>query len=214
MYIFNKYSKAKFGSLLFIITLLLSTQIFAAVQQERFMSDIPEMETYFGVAVSVSGNIAVVGSSRQTTVNVSSYGAVFVYEFNGIAWIEAAKLVPFRPNEEFGNAVSISGNRIVVGPPNALTRSGVAFVYERVNGVWIQTAELRASDFDLFDRFATSVSLQGNRLVVGATGNGDNGQSSGSAYIFDYDGKQWSEVAKLIASDANGTKLSPFFIGS
>ena len=206
MYTFAKNKNRKFGLLTFIFSLLLSSQVFAAVQQVKFISDIPEMETYFGDAVSVSDNTAVVGS-RRATVDGSRFGAVFVYDYDGTSWVETAKLVPIRANEEFGGSVSISGNKIVIGARtgtlDSIFKSGAAFVYEPVGGIWTQTAVLKASDIDRFDSFGASVSIQGNRIVVGSVGNDDIADRSGSAYIFDYDGKQWSEVAKLTASDAS-----------
>ena len=48
-----------------------------------------------------------------------------------------------------------------------------------------------------------SESVSGNKIVVGAHQNDDNGSASGSAYVFKYDAEtnSWPQVTKLTASD-------------
>ena len=60
-----------------------------------------------------------------------------------------------------------------------------------------------ASDGAASDRFGRSVSISGDYAVIGAYYNDDDdGNRSGSAYIFERDGAgNWSEVQKLTASD-------------
>ena len=51
------------------------------------------------------------------------------------------------------------------------------------------------------DGFGDSVSVSGDVAVVGAILDDDNGEFSGSAYVFRYDGAVWVEEEKLTASD-------------
>jgi parallel beta-helix repeat protein len=62
--------------------------------------------------------------------------------------------------------------------------------------------KLFASDAFTEDMFGHSVSMSEDTLVVGAPGNDDGGNSSGSAYVFIKSGDTWTELAKLTASDA------------
>jgi hypothetical protein len=64
-----------------------------------------------------------------------------------------------------------------------------------------EQAKLRPSDGAAGDYFGYSVSLSGNRALVGAVGDSDNGLESGAAYVFAFDGTTWNEQAKLTASD-------------
>jgi hypothetical protein len=48
-----------------------------------------------------------------------------------------------------------------------------------------------------YDRFGSSVSLDGDRALIGTPGDGDNGALSGSAYLFVRSGIDWSQQAKL-----------------
>jgi FG-GAP repeat len=75
------------------------------------------------------------------------------------------------------------------------------------SGSWSQQAKLTAFDGAAGDNFGESVSVSGDMVVVGASGDDDNGVSSGSAYVFVRDGAgNWLEEAKLIATVSPGTE--------
>ena len=61
--------------------------------------------------------------------------------------------------------------------------------------------KLTASDGGPDDRFGASVSISSNTLVVGAYLDDDNGENSGSAYVFERISGTWTQIAKLKASD-------------
>ncbi|KAH8066830.1 protein kinase [Aureococcus anophagefferens] len=67
-----------------------------------------------------------------------------------------------------------------------------------------ELAKLVASDAAEGDYFGDSVAISGDLVVVGAPYNDDAGDYSGSAYVFQAtnDGASWTQVAKLVASDA------------
>ena len=66
---------------------------------------------------------------------------------------------------------------------------------------WFEEAKLIASDGFDGDFFGQSVSIYENFAVVGAPNSDENGEMSGTAYIFNRDGNNWVEQAKLTASD-------------
>jgi hypothetical protein len=51
------------------------------------------------------------------------------------------------------------------------------------------------------DNFGMSVSMSGEVSIVGDRWSEDNGQESGSAYIYRYDGSAWMLEQKLLAED-------------
>merc|ERR1719271_1261466 len=67
-----------------------------------------------------------------------------------------------------------------------------------------ELAKLVASDAAEDDRFGDSVAVSGDLVVVGAYANDDTGDRSGSAYVYrtTNGGASWTQVAKLVASDA------------
>ncbi len=52
-----------------------------------------------------------------------------------------------------------------------------------------------------FRYFGWSVSLSGDSALIGTDGDDDQGESSGSAYVFNRTGGDWTQQAKLLASD-------------
>ena len=106
--------------------------------------------------------------------------------------------------DQFGRSVSISGDRAIVGvssDDDYGDASGSAYIFEKIeSGEWTETQKLNASDADAIDQFGASVSISGDRAIVGAIGN----DASGSAYIFERDESgEWTETQKLNASDAD-----------
>jgi FG-GAP repeat len=60
--------------------------------------------------------------------------------------------------------------------------------------------KLSADDAGAGDNFGTSVSISGDRIVVGAPGEGDP-HNKGKVYIFERSNGKWNAVATLVASD-------------
>lgn len=107
--------------------------------------------------------------------------------------------------DRFGGAVDIDGNFAIVGAASDDEDvAGAAYVYERINGVWVEQANLSASDAQESDQFGSSVAIENGVAIVGARnadGNG-NGRDSGAAYVFEQTNNgSWNETALLIASD-------------
>ncbi len=161
----------------------------------------------FGASVSISGDRVVVGDPTNPEDGVSA-GAVYIYEWDGTSWVETKLLASDgAPLNGFGSSVSVSGNRIIAGSifddVNG-TNSGSAYIYEWDGASWVET-KLTASDGASNDNFGYSVSISGDRAVVSSILDSDNGFASGSVYIFEWNGTNWVETAKLTAYDAAET---------
>ncbi len=162
----------------------------------------------FGISVSVSGDRVVVGAHGADDGGTDS-GSAYVYDWDGSAWVQTDKLTASdaATNDYFSISVSVSGDRVAVGAwgnDDGGTDSGSAYVFDWDGTNWIEQPKLTASDAAGDDRFGNSVSLSGDRVVVGARGNDDDGTDSGSAYVYEWDGANWIEQPKLTASDAAG----------
>ncbi len=174
-------------------------------QQAKLLASDGATHDRFGWSVSVSGETAVVGAWRDDDNGFNS-GSAYVFEKVGGVWTQQAKLLPSDGEvyDRFGWSVSVSGETAVVGAyddDNNGTRSGSAYVFEKVGGVWTQQAKLLPSDGAGGDHFGLSVSVSGETAVVGAYLDDDNGLGSGSAYVFEKVGGVWTQQAKLLASD-------------
>ena len=137
-----------------------------------------------------------------------------IYPITIDPFIERKKLLPSDGEswDYFGESVSISGDTAIVGAyedDDNGTESGSAYIFSRDQGGadnWGEVKKLLPSDGAEFDNFGYSVSISGDTAIVGAYRDDDNGDSSGSAYIFSRDEggvDNWGEVKKLTASDGS-----------
>ena len=74
-------------------------------------------------------------------------------------------------------------------------------MFKRTGTTWVQEQKLTASDKASDDRFGISVSIDGERALIGAYVDDDGGDATGSAYVFKRTGTNWVEEQKLTASD-------------
>ena len=166
---------------------------------------------YFGESVALFGDIALIGA-RQNDDNGKNSGSAYVYRYDGVSetWQEEAKLLASDGSREncFGVSVAIRGDKALIGAygdtDNGIdSGSAYVFCYDTVSGIWQEETKLLAADGYYQDNFGVSVALSGEKALIGAWGDGDNGSFSGSAYVFGFDGvsETWQEEAKLLASD-------------
>ena len=162
---------------------------------------------YYGYATAIDGNYAVIG-----TKGYLNEGTAFVLYYNGTNWVTQAQLSASDPAylHSFGYSVSISGDTIVVGATgddDNGNESGAVYVFTKPAGGWAdmtETAKLTASDATSMHSFGHSVSISGDTIVVGATGDDEIGNNAGAAYVFTKPAGGWNnmtETAKLTASD-------------
>jgi hypothetical protein len=179
---------------------------------------------FFGNWVAVSDDTIGVGapgeSSSATGVNGNqndnsaiNSGAVYVFVRTGTNWTQQAylKASNAQPNDNFGVAVSLSGDVLAVSAhgeassakgvngnqsDNSAPDSGTAYVFGRAGTNWTQQAYLKASNTGAGDGFSYPVSVSGGTLVAGAYAedsnakgvNGNQNDNSatdaGAAYVF------------------------------
>ncbi len=158
---------------------------------QLFASD-GELNDFFGMAVSHSGDLALVGVPYNSEIGTDAGAAyVFRYDSGSNTWNEEVKLLAPDGNEDdyFGTSVSIYGDLALIGCPfdDALAYNGgsaYAFRYNSATGSWPLEDKLTASDVGHSDFFGTSVSTHGGTSVSGSFGTSDLGSWSGSAYVY------------------------------
>ena len=157
----------------------------------------------FGFSVSLSGGRALVGAYQDD----NKTGSAYLFKSGRSTWTQEVKLTASDAfvGDWFGVAASLDGERAVVGAnlhDGVGSASGAAYVFEFDGTSWGEVARLTASDAASDDRFGGAISLDGDRVLIGARGDADEGSDTGAAYIFDFDGTTWNQTAKLTASDA------------
>ena len=161
----------------------------------------------FGLSVALSGTIALIGAEDDQEAN--NAGSVYVFRFDGTQWVQEAKLVAPDASaiDNFGYSVSISGDTALIGSlhdDDNANMTGSVYVFRDVAGEWVQQQKIVAEDGMAEDRFGVSVSISGNMAVIGAFSDDQSGTDSGSAYLYHFNGKQWIQEAKYLASDGEG----------
>jgi len=153
---------------------------------------------YFGCSVSLSGDTALIGASYDD----NHQGSAYVFIRNGTTWTQQAKLLASDGTalDYFGQSVSLDGDTALIGAENYNSGIGSAYVFTRTGTTWTQQAQLNTSN-GAIGYFGYSVSLSGNTTLIGAPNDNDNGNISGSAYVFTRTNTTWSQQAKLLASD-------------
>jgi uncharacterized repeat protein (TIGR01451 family) len=158
----------------------------------------------FGEAVSLSGDILLVGAPRHEAGN----GAAYVFVRSGSTWTLQQKLVapsPPVPNGAFGRAVAVSGDTAVIGAwdNNLLSGDpGAAFVFVRSGAAWTLQQKLVATDAAAGDGFGVAVALEGDRAAVGAPYANPSGvEAAGAAYVFTRSGTAWTPERKVQPAD-------------
>ncbi|MCH8165311.1 MAG: FG-GAP repeat protein [Planctomycetes bacterium] len=168
-------------------------------QIAKLLADDGAAEDWFGESVAISGETAIVGAYFDDDNGTDSGSA---YLFDTTTGRQIAKLMANdgTAGDWFGRSVAISGTTAVVGArrdDDNGTDSGSAYLFDTTTGQ--QIAKLLPDDGAAYDRFGISVAISGATAIVGANQDDDNGDFSGSAYLFDTaSGRQ---IAKLLPDD-------------
>lgn len=158
----------------------------------------------FGQSVAADGNTLVISKNGDNTQGLSS-GAVYIFEFDGSnQLVQVAKVLGDGGNfDRLGDSVAIEGDVMAVGATgddDVANSAGAVYVFERDAGGagnWGRTAKLTASDGGADQSFGFTVDVSGDRIVVGTLFETDVAENFGAAYVFEKEGGQWVENAKL-----------------
>src|SRR5690606_29875115 len=120
-----------------------------------------------GYAVAIDGNFAVVGANYDGNSNGSDAGSAYVFEFNGVTWVEKQKLIASdgSTDDRFGNSVAIHNDRVIVGAFNDNvfgSYSGSAYIFDFDGNSWIETQKLTPTDGAGGDYFGVDVDIYNN----------------------------------------------------
>lgn len=214
----------------FLYLLILAFPAVIMAQSVGIGTTTPNNSAALEVSSSNKGVLLTRMTTAQRKAIVSPVAGLLVYDidknslymFDGVTWLP---LVATRPTllpateripdsvklgDRFGSAVAISGNFAVVGAPtdnaNNNSEQGCAYIFERVNGTWIEIARINASDGFTNDHFGHAVGISGDYIAVGAPDD-DSGflldlvSNHGTVYIFHRVNNEWVQESKIRATD-------------
>lgn len=163
----------------------------------------------YGTAVAVDGDFALVGAYLEDTDAGPDAGAAHWFQRVGERWDYGGQLLaPDAAIEDrFGIAVDIDGERMAIGAfwdvVGSNVDQGSVYIYRRVGADWVFEAKLVASDGEEGDYFGFALSLEGDRVLVGARGASAPAREQGLAYVFLRNASGWSEEARLEFAGTN-----------
>jgi len=165
----------------------------------------------FANTLDIDGDYIVVGADGDN----SNSGAAYVYKRTSdtnVSLLTKLTSADLEVGDKFGSSVSIDGKSIIVGAKNeGSDDTGAAYYfYIATDSLFTQQSKLIASDGEINDNFGSSVSIEGNNIVVGAIGKNEFGNDAGAAYLFKIESLKSLEESKLIGVDTQDY----YFFGS
>lgn len=157
----------------------------------------------FGRAVTLDGDVAVVGARRIDGGRSTDSGVAFVYERSNGRWTKQAELTSGDGvhDDSFGAELETNRRTVLVGAPtetNAVgPNAGAAYVFARPGTRWDLQAHLM-NDQSPSNQFGTAIALEDGVAVVG-------GRSGAAPLVFARSEGRWERKRRL-ASDENGAR--------
>ncbi len=132
----------------------------------------------FGSAVALSGGTALVGA-----YNNANLGAAYAFVQSGTQWQQQAKLTNASgsPQDNFGSAVSVSGDMALIGSPFRGYGTGAGYLFLRQQSAWTFQTKLIAQDWATSDELGRAVAFSGSVVILGAP---FKAVSMGAAYVY------------------------------
>lgn len=167
----------------------------------------------FGISVAIDAGRAVIGAYQFP---LEGKARVYVLGDNGTpqdpsddSWSEEAKLVASdgELGDEFGYSVDIDGDLVAIGARRTVelpgvTRQGAVYIFRHDGIAWEEEAAIRNDDFEGAARFGQSVSLVGERVLIGSPEF--DYSTPGTAFLYAYDQTEWMLDRKIPAPDPTG----------
>ncbi len=158
---------------------------------------------WFGGAVGISGDLAVVGVPWDDNALGTNAGAAYAYRRVNGQWVESQKLLS---NEQsfswFGYSVSLHGDLLAIGSATGGEQS--VSVYRWSGATWLLEQKVLPTNGQQGERFGQSVAIAQDVLVAGAYRRDVGGTSQvGGAYVFRHDGAGWVEEGLLEPSNGD-----------
>ncbi len=169
------------------------------VQLAKLVPDDGVEDDLFGSSIAIDNGVVAVGAPHDDDHGDASGSA---YLFSASTGIQLAKLLPTDGIvlAKFGTAIAIDQDVVAVGAPldnSNGRRSGSAYLFDVSTGT--QLVKIFPDEGAEDDWFGFSIAIDSSVVAVGALGDGNQGTSTGAAYLFDrFSGAQ---IANLLPSD-------------
>lgn len=190
----------------------------------------------FGASLASVDDLLVVGAPGQDydvdgNNQLADAGAVFLYRKVAGQWTQVQKMIGWghdsAANDQFGYSMSGSGMTLAVGAPNHAyndvgsgyhANGGAVYIWKWSGNpaAWSLEQKITADDAQDNANFGWSVSVDDDRLIVGAPNHTTNSVASGAAYIFNRVAgaagtRVWTQAAKIVPTGTNAANAGDKF---
>ncbi|GAB5527478.1 MAG: hypothetical protein Roseis2KO_53500 [Roseivirga sp.] len=180
----------------------------------KLMADDGATHDNFGYSIDINDdNVVVIGSPNQSDF-IDKSGAAYVFNTDGAAYTQTAKLKAFARTEKdfLGTSVAINRNDIVAGAflaDGLSNNTGSVYYFRNESDTWKEIQQVVYPGGGLNDYFGKSVAVSDFRLFVGApkVNIGDK-LDVGQSYYYEKEGGLW--VLKQVLDDPEGTEHNYF----
>ncbi len=176
-------------------------------QEAKLLAPDGAMLDFFGRAVAVHGDTALIGSHEDDDSGSNS-GSAYVFRDDGAGnWSFEQKLVSptARPLDLFGLSLDLDEDFAIIGATGddeVRTDAGAAFVFVRDGTTWTNEAKLVDTAARNAAGLGNSVSIENGIAAVGASNANDAGNASGAVQVYARaGGGAWLNVARLTPAD-------------
>lgn len=179
-----------------------SAYLFDAVSGQfvhKLLADDGSVFAWFGMSVAIGSGRAMVGAPTEAGGGINR-GSVYVFDGTTGSQLHKLNAQDGQDSDYFGISLAADGTTAIigaVGDDDLGDGCGSAYLFDIVSGD--QLFKLLPDDGAADDDFGISVAISGNRAIVGSHYDDDNGDKSGSAYLFD--AATGDQLAKLLPDD-------------
>lgn len=123
-----------------------------------------------GHSVGIFGEYCIASSKNNNSLR----GAVYIFKRTGDVWTQQVKLTASDGaiGDQFGYSLSIDNDYIAIGSPfsdvGTFENQGAAYIFKRTGTSWTEQAKILFTIGDAQDGFGSSVSLNGNQVLISA----------------------------------------------
>lgn len=201
---------SKVGRQALIGGVLMGTLAATGWSQTQLSAPDADRNDWFGFDVAAEGDLAVVGSWRDSDAggNTGSAHVVSLTGAGGATYVQKLVLQDPKAGDLTGMRVETGDGLIALSAPGRLmTRedgsqiNGTVVIFEEIDGNWQQVAELDHPSRSAGDLFGQGVSIQDGYILIGAPRDDEFAADGGAVYVFVQNGGTWTFSQKLAPSD-------------
>jgi FG-GAP repeat len=159
---------------------------------------------YFGTHADIQGDTLVVGAIHEGIfeggAGSSRPGAAYVFERKDGKWMQTQRLAASTmqaSSDLFGEAITLNGDTLAVGAPwdsTSAGTSGAVYIYQRNGSMFSEVQKIKATKPVQGAGFGSQISIDGDRMVIGAPSTPTSSTDGGSAEVFVRSNGMWKSV--------------------